>query len=77
MERPTRIRRSKLEKISPDREKFQLHLANDNENKVILNLKNIYYLSSSSSNLVSFAPLNNHEIYYNNEKKGSMRSLHE
>lgn len=69
IKRPTRIDRSTSEGVSPGRGKVQLHLANDNKNRVILNLKNVYYLPRSPSNLVSFALLNNHEIYYNNEKE--------
>lgn len=58
-----------MEKVSPGREKVRLRLANDNEDRVILNLKNVYYLPSSLSNLVSLTLLNNHGIYYNNKKE--------
>ncbi len=59
----------RMRQHSPGRGKFRLRLANDNEDKVILNLKNVYYLPSSPSNLVSLALLNDHGIYYNNEKE--------
>lgn len=68
-ERPTRIGGSTLEEVLPGRGKVCLRLANDNEDGTILNFKNVYYLSSSPSNLVSLALLNDHGIYYNNEKE--------
>ena len=68
-ERPTRIGGSTSEGVSPGRGKVCLHLANNNEDRVILNLKNVYYLPNSPSNLVSLALLNDHGIYYNNEKE--------
>lgn len=69
IERPTRIGGSTSEGVSPGSGKVCLRLANDNKDRAILNLKNVYYLPSSPSNLVSLALLNNHGIYYNNEKE--------
>ena len=69
MERPTRIGGSTSEGVLLGRGKVRLRLANDNKDGVILNLKNIYYLPSNPSNLVSLALLNNHGIYYNNKKE--------
>lgn len=68
-ERPTRIGGSTSERVLPGRGKVRLRPANDNEDGAILNLKNVYYLPSSLSNLVSLALLNDHGIYYNNEKE--------
>lgn len=69
MDRPIRIGGSTSEGVSPGRGKVRLRLANKNEDGVILNLKNVYYLPSSPSNLVSLVLLNDHGIYYNNEKE--------
>ena len=69
MEKSTKIGGSISEGVSLGKGKVQLRLANDNEDGVILNLKKVYYLPSSPSNLVSLALLNDHEIYYKNEKE--------
>lgn len=69
IDRPIRIGGSTSEGVSPGRGKVRLRLANENKDGVILNLKNVYYLSSSPSNLVSLILLNDHGIYYNNEKE--------
>ena len=68
-ERPTRIGGSTSEGVSSGRGKVRLRLANDNEDGAILNFKNVYYLPSSPSNLVSLAFLHDHGIYYDNEKE--------
>ena len=52
-----------------DRGIILLHLVNKNKNGAILNLKNIYYLPSSPSNLISLAFLKDYRIYQNNNKK--------
>lgn len=42
-----KIRRLILEEVLLGRGKVRLHLANKNKDRAILNLKNVYYLSSS------------------------------
>ena len=67
-ERPTRIGCSTSDGISPGRGKVQLRLSLENGLKgAILDLKNVYYLPSSPSNLVSLGLLNDHDIYHKNE----------
>lgn len=69
-ERPIKICGSTLNKISPRKGKIQLRLGLKNGSKeLILNLKNIYYLSKSSCNLLSLGLLNNSNIYHNNENE--------
>lgn len=56
--------------MSPGRRKVLLcfNLKNGYEG-VILDLKNVFLLPHSSSNLVGLGFLNNHEIFYNNENE--------
>lgn len=72
VERPTRIGGSTSEGISPGRGKVRLRLAVSRESEregVTLTLNNVYYLPSSTSNLVSLALLNDNKIYLDNENE--------
>ena len=67
-ERPTKVRRSISDRVLPGREIVCLSLGvEDGLEGLILNLKNIYYLSYNLCNLVSLRLLNNNGIFYNNE----------
>lgn len=69
IERLIEIIRSTLKEVLSGKKKVWLHLANNNKDKTILNLKNIYNLLNSLWNLVSPVFSNDHEIYYDNKKK--------
>ena len=60
--KPTRIGGLISEGVLLNRSKVRLHLANKNENEMISNLKNVYYLYSSLLNIVSLILLNDYEI---------------
>ena len=65
-----RIGGSTLDGISPGRRKVRLCLSlQSGLESVILDLKDVYYLPSSFSNLVSPGLLNDHDIYYDNKCK--------
>lgn len=69
-ERPTRIGGSTSNGVSSGREKIRLRLSQkDGSEGVILNLKDVFYLPSSPSNLVSLALLNNSGIFHDNENE--------
>lgn len=66
---PTRIGRSMSEGFLLNKSKIRLRFAKMNNDRAILNLKYIYYLPSSASNLVSLVFLNDHRIYHNNTEE--------
>ena len=69
-ERPTRIGGSTADGISPSRGKVRLRLSLKNGREgVILDLKNMFLLPHSPSNLVSLGLLNNHGIFHDNENE--------
>lgn len=68
--KPTRIGGSTSDRLSPGRRKIRLRLAQKNGSEgMVLDLKDIFLLPSSPSNLVSLALLNNGRIYHNNENE--------
>lgn len=69
-EKSTKIRRSTSDGISLGQGKvwLRLNLA-DNQEKVILDLKNVFFFPYSPLNLVSLGSLSNYGIYYNNKNK--------
>lgn len=68
--RPTRIKGSTSDGLSLGHGKMRLRLSLENRlERVILDLKDVYYLPSSLSNLVSLGLLNDHDIYHDNENK--------
>lgn len=81
IEKPTNVRGSTADKISPGCGTVWIRLAlEDRQKGVILNLQNVFYLPNSPSNLVSLSLLNDTNIFYNNERhilydKTSRRSL--
>lgn len=67
-ERPTRVRDSIADGVSPECKMVQIRLALENRSKtLILKLQNVYYFLNSPSNLVSLSLLNKASIYYNNK----------
>lgn len=59
-----------LDGISPGRRRIELCPSQrDDTEEVIFNLKNIFFLLSSTYNLVSLALLYNHDIFYNNKNE--------
>lgn len=69
-ERPTRIGGSTADGMSPGRGKVRLRLSlKDGREGVVLNLKDVFLLLHSPSNLVSLGLLNQHEIFYDNENE--------
>lgn len=68
---PTRIRGSISDKISLGYGMIWLRLSlkDTGVEGVVLDLKNVYYLPSSLSNLISLGLLNNHNIYHDNKNK--------
>lgn len=62
--KPTKIGSLMLDSILLDWKKVKLWLNFENGLEgIILDLKDIYYLSSSPSNLIGLGLLNNHNIY--------------
>lgn len=58
------------DKVSPDWKKVQLCLSQkDDTKRIILNLKDVFFLLSSPCNFVSLALLNNYKIFYDNKNK--------
>ena len=69
-ERLTWIGGSTADGMSPGRGKVRLRLSlKDSRERVILDLKNVFLLPQSPSNLVTLGILNNHGILYNNENE--------
>ena len=67
---PTRIGGSTADGVSPGRGKVRLCLSLKNSCEgVVLNLNDVFLLSSSPSNLVSLGFLNIHGIFYDNENE--------
>lgn len=67
---PTRIGGSTSDGVSPGRGKVRLRLSQkDGSEGVILNLKDVFFLPSSPSNLVSLALLNNNGIFHDNKNE--------
>lgn len=70
LEKPTKIGGFTSDGISPGRGKVRLRLSlQDGCEGVILDLKNVYFLPSSPSNLVSLGLLNDHHVFHNNENE--------
>lgn len=68
--KPTRIGGSTSDGLSPGRGKVRLRLAQKNGSEgMVLDLKDVFLLPSSPSNLVSLALLNNGGIYHDNENE--------
>lgn len=69
-EQPIGVGGSTLIETSSGREKmcFCLALEDDSE-RLIFDLNDVYYLPNSLCNLVSLACLNDNDIYYDNENK--------
>lgn len=66
--RPTKVVGSILDRVLPGRGTVCLRLElEDGSAKLILNLKNVYYLLNSSYNLASLELLNNSNISHNNK----------
>ena len=69
-EKPTRVGRSTSDGVSPGRGTGRIKLAlEDGSERIILNLRNVFYLPNGQSNLISLSPLNNVGIYYSNEQQ--------
>ena len=69
-EKPTRIGGSTADGMSPGRGKMRLRLSLKNGRKgVILDLKNVFLLPHSPSNIVSLDLLNNHRSFYDNKNE--------
>ncbi len=69
-ERPTRVARSILDGVSPSRGTVRIRLAlEDGSERIIINLRNVFYLSNSPSNLISLSLFNDARIYYDNEEQ--------
>ena len=69
-ERPTQIGGSTADGMSPGQGKMHFCVSlKDGREGVILDLKNVFLLPHSSSNLVSLGLLNNHGIFYDNENE--------
>lgn len=67
---PTRVGGSTSDGISPGRGTVKIRLANeDGSEGLILNLRNVFYLPNSPSNLVSLGLLNDAGIYHDNENQ--------
>lgn len=65
-----RIGRSTIDRVSPGKGKIKIQLAKkDGSKSLVLTLTNIFYLSTSPSNLLSLDLLNNAEIYHYNENQ--------
>ncbi len=68
IEKPTRVRRSTADGVSPGRRKVKISLAKkDSSESLLLTLTNVFYLPYSLSNLVSLGLLNDAGIYHHNE----------
>ncbi len=68
--KPTRFGGSKADGLSPGRRRIQLRLGlKDGSERMILNLRNVYYLPSSSCNLVSVGLLNDSRIFHDNRNQ--------
>lgn len=69
-DRPTRIGGSTSDGVSPGRGKVRLRLSQkDGSEGMILDLKDVFFLPSSPSNLVSLALLNNGGIFHDNKNE--------
>lgn len=69
-ERPTKINGSTSDGISSGRGKIRLGLGlKDGSERLILNLRNVYYLPKSPCNLVSLGLFNDSGIYHENENE--------
>lgn len=67
-EKPTKIGRLIVDNISLRCRIVQIRLALKDENEeIILNLQDIYYLSNNLSNLISLSLLNDVSIFYDNK----------
>lgn len=69
LENPTRVGGSTSDGISPGRGAFNRLTKEDGSERLIPNLRNVFYLPNSPSNLVSLGLLNDAEIYHNNENQ--------
>lgn len=66
----TTIGKSIIDSSSPGKARIQFRLGLKDGNKgMILNLQNVYYLLTSSYNLVNLRLLNNNRIFYDNRNK--------
>ena len=69
-DKPTRIGGSTSDGISPGWGKVRLRLGlKDGIKGVVLDLKDVFFLSGSPCNLISLALLNNHNIFHDNKNK--------
>lgn len=69
-DRPTRIGGSTSDGVLPGRGKVRLRLSQkDGSEGIIFDLKDVFFLPSSPSNLVSLALLNNGGIFHDNENE--------
>ncbi len=69
-EKLTRIEGSTADGVSPGRGTVRIRLAlEDRSEGLILNLRNIFYLSNSPYNLVSLGLLNDASVYYDNKRQ--------
>lgn len=69
IEKPIRVRGSTADGMSPGRGIVRIRLIlKDRSKGVILNLRDIYYLSNNPSNLINLRLLNNANILYDNER---------
>ena len=67
---PTRVGGSTSDSILPGRGTVKIRLAKEDGSKgLILNLRNVFYLPNSPSNLVSLGLLNDAGIYHDNENQ--------
>ncbi len=68
--RPTRVEGSTVDGVSPRCGTVRIRLAlEDRSEKLIFNLRNVFYLPNNPSNLVSLGFLNNVGVYYDNERQ--------
>lgn len=69
-EKLTRVKKSTADGFSPERRNDRIRLAlEDGSEGLIFNLRNIFYVPNSLSNLVSLGLPNDTGVYYDNERQ--------
>ena len=68
-EKPTRVGGSTADSVSIGRRTVCIRLAlEDGSERLIFNLRNVFYFPNGPSNLVSLGLLNDAGVYYDNER---------
>lgn len=69
IEKPTKVKKSIVDSMSPRYGTVWIRsVLEDGSERVILNLRIIFYLSNSLSNLISLSLLNDANIFYDNKR---------